>query len=92
MSTTCLHIYGQPTIAKSHKTQDPKQYANSLSGDVLDSANIDRLTIVSEPVAKIYSCYHHLIEPLAACGSRHDKLEEGIFDVALSCSVIVDDR
>jgi hypothetical protein len=42
------------------------------------------LTIIPQPVAKVDSSYVHLAEFFAASGSCHEKLEEGIFDVAMT--------
>ena len=41
------------SIAKGHKAQDPQKNTDSFGADIFDCADIDGLTIITKPVAKI---------------------------------------
>jgi hypothetical protein len=41
------------TVAKGHESENPEQDADCLCADVLDSADIHGLAVVTKPVAKI---------------------------------------
>lgn len=42
------------------------------------------LTIIPQPVSKIYTSHHHLVKLLSACSPGHNKCKEGILDIAMT--------
>jgi hypothetical protein len=74
-------------IAKRHEGEDPDQYTDCLSLDALESADIDGLGVVAEPVAKVDALDHHRV-PLVA--SQTGDSGEHIFDIAMAPVVALD--
>lgn len=72
------------TIAKGQETENAKEESDGFGRDRLDSADVDGLRIVSEPVAKVNSRDHDLVEFLMLHGTSHGQCEEGIFDITVS--------
>ena len=58
-----------------HEAKDPKDQSDCFRTDVFDRANIDCLTVISEPIPKIDAFDIKLGEFLAACGSGHENIE-----------------
>lgn len=72
------------TVAKGQETENAKEESDGFGRDRLDSADVDSLRIVSEPVAKVNSRDHDLVEFLMLHGTSHGQCEEGIFDITVS--------
>lgn len=41
------------SVTERHKSEDPEYDSNSFCTDIFDSADVDGLAVVSEPVAKV---------------------------------------
>ena len=41
------------TITERHESENPEQETNGLSTDILDSTDIDRLAVITQPIAKV---------------------------------------
>lgn len=54
------------SVAKAHEAEHPKEDADSLCRNHLDSADIDGLGVVAQPVAKVDTLDIHLAELLAS--------------------------
>jgi len=53
------------SVAEAHEAEHPEEDADSLCRDHLDSADIDGLGVVAQPVAKVDTLDIHLAELLA---------------------------
>lgn len=72
------------TIAEGEEAENAEQEADGLSGDVLDGAHVDSLGVVTEPIAKVDTRDHDLVELLAAYRAGHHDREESIFDITVT--------
>ena len=72
------------TVAKTHKAQNPEQYPYGFGTDVLHCTNINRLAVVPKPVAKVDPFDVQFAELLAASGTGHEYIKQGIFDVSVT--------
>ena len=77
-----LEFFG--TISKTHETEHPNNNANRFSANIFDRSDIYSLTIVPQPISKIYTFYVELAELLPTSSARHEYIEQGIFDVAMT--------
>lgn len=79
------------TISKAHEAKHPEQKPDSVGADILDSANIDSLRVVTKPVAKVDTLDVELGELLvAADDTSGQKSEEGVFDIAMTPVLALD--
>jgi hypothetical protein len=79
------------TITKAHESKHPEQKPDSVGTDILDSANIDSLGVITKPVAKVDTLDIKLGELLVAAddtGSQESK--KGIFDIAMTPVLTLD--
>ena len=82
--SVCSDLELPSAVAKGHKPKNPQQDANSFSRDIFDRADINRLGIISQPVSKIDSGNHQLVEFLSTGSSGHQKREESVFDISMA--------
>ena len=75
-------------VAEAEEAEHAKQQADGLCRDGLDGTDVDGLAVVSQPVAKVDTGDHHLVELLAAHGAGHQDLEQGIFNVAMTPCIL----
>ena len=71
-------------VPKTHETEHPNNDANRFSANIFDRPDIYSLTVVPQPVPKIYTFYVELGELLPASSARHEYIEQGILDVAMA--------
>lgn len=72
------------TVSKTHETEHPYNDADRFSADIFDRSDIYSLTIIPQPISKIYTFYVELTELLPTSGARHEYIEQGILDVAMT--------
>ena len=79
------------TISKAHEAKHPEQKPDSIGADILDSANIDSLRVITKPVAKIDTLDVELGELLvAADDAGGEEGEESVFDIAMTPVLALD--
>jgi hypothetical protein len=79
------------TISKAHEAKHPEQKPDSIGADILDSANIDSLRVITKPVAKIDTLDVELGELLvAADDAGSQESEESVFDIAMTPVLALD--
>lgn len=63
------------SIAKAHESQDPDQNSNSVGWYALECTDVNSLTVIAEPIAKVRSLDHHR-SPFVAFdeGNRGEKV------------------
>jgi len=79
------------TITKAHESKHPEQKPDSVGTDILDSANIDSLGVITKPVAKVDTLDIKLGELLVAAddtGGQESK--ESVFDIAMTPVLALD--
>lgn len=79
------------TITKAHESKHPEQKPDSVGTDILDSANIDSLGVITEPVAKVDALDIKLGELLvAANNASSQESKKGVFDIAMTPVLTLD--
>ena len=79
------------TISKAHEPKNPKQKPDSVGTDILDSANVDSLRVITKPIAKVNALDIELGELLVATDDTSgQKSKEGVFDVAMTPVLALD--
>lgn len=75
-------------ITKGEEAKNAQEKTDGLGRNGFDSSNIDGLGVVAEPVTKVGSRHHELVELLATCTPGHCYLKEGVryITVAPCCS------
>ena len=68
-------------VAERHESKDPDKNADGVGLDALESADIDSLRVITQPVAKVNAFDHHA-GPLVTL--KTSDLLEHIFDVAMA--------
>lgn len=58
---------------KAHEPKNPQYYADGLSANILNSAYINSLAIITEPVAKVYSFDIKLTEFFATSSAGYEQ-------------------
>jgi hypothetical protein len=71
-------------VAKGHEAENAKEETDGFGRNGLDSADIDSLGVISEPVSKVRARNVDLVELLAIEGTSQGEGEESIFDIAVS--------
>ena len=72
------------TVAKTHETEHPNNDADRFSANIFDRSDIYSLTVIPQPIPKIYTFYVELGELLPTSSARHEYIEQGILDVAMT--------
>lgn len=72
------------TVSKTHETKHPNNDANRFSANIFDGSDIYSLTVIPQPIPKIYTLYVELGELLPTSSARHEYIEQGILDVAMT--------
>jgi hypothetical protein len=79
------------TISKAHEPKHPEQKPDSIGADILDSANIDSLRVVTKPVAKVDTLDIKLGELLvAADDASGQESKKSVFDIAMTPVLALD--
>ena len=79
------------TITKAHESKHPEQKPDSVGTDILDSADIDSLRVITKPVAKIDTLDIELGEFLVTAddtGGQESK--ESVFNIAMAPVLTLD--
>lgn len=71
-------------VSKSHETKDAEEQTDGFGRDRLDGTDVDGLGVVAEPVAKVDTGDHDLVEIFARKGVGHGEGEQGILDVTVA--------
>jgi hypothetical protein len=77
------------TVSKRHEAQNPQKNTNSLSRHHLDSAHIDSLRVVPQPVAKVDALDVHLAELLSSPAGDQER-QQRIFNVSVAPILALD--
>jgi len=73
------------TISEAHKSKNPEQKPDSVGTDILDSANIDSLRVITKPVAKVDTLDIELRELLVtADDASSQESKESVFDISMT--------
>lgn len=72
------------SVAECKEAQNAQKQTDSLCRDGLDGSDIDGLGVVAQPIAKVDSGNHELVEFLAASRSGQCDLEKRICDVTVA--------
>ena len=79
------------TISEANEPKHPEQKPDSIGTDILDSANIDSLGVITKPVAKVDTLDIELGELLvAADDAGSQESEESVFDIAMTPVLALD--
>lgn len=78
-------------VAKGHEAEDAEEQADGLGGDGLDGADVDGLGVVAEPVAKVNAGDHDFAKLFAVEGLGHGNGEEGILNVTVTPSFVLEE-
>ena len=79
------------TISKAHEPKNPKQKPDSVGTDILDSANVDSLRVITKPIAKVNALDIELGELLvAADDASSQEGEESVLDIAMTPVLALD--
>ena len=71
-------------VAKTHETKHPNNDTDRFSVNIFHRPDIYSLTVIPQPIPKIYTFYVELGELLPASSARHEYIEQGILDVAMT--------
>ena len=63
------------TIAEAHEAEHPQDDPNSFSTDIFDGANINSLTVVSQPISKVHTFHVELAKLFTSCSTGHEDIE-----------------
>ena len=72
------------TVPKTHETEHPNNDADRFSANIFDRSDIYSLTVIPQPIPKIYTFYVELGELLPTSSAGHEYIEQGILDVAMT--------
>ena len=72
------------TVPKTHKTEHPNNDADRFGANIFDRSDIYSLTVIPQPIPKIYTFYVELGELLPTSSAGHENIEQGILDVAMT--------
>jgi hypothetical protein len=79
------------TISKAHEAKHPEQKPDSVGADILDSANIDSLGVITKPVAKVNTLDIKFGELLVAANDTSgQESKEGVLDIAMTPVLALD--
>lgn len=72
------------SVAECEKAQNAQKQTDSLGRHGLDGAHIDGLGVIAQPVAKVDTRNHQLVEFLAASSASQCDLEKRICDITVA--------
>ncbi len=71
-------------VAKGHEAKNAEEQTDCFGGNSLDSADVDGLGVVAQPVAKVDTRHHELAELFAVEGLCHDDGKQCIFNITVA--------
>jgi hypothetical protein len=76
-------------VSKGHEAKNPEQDADSLCRHHLDSAHVDSLRVVAQPIAKVDALYVHLAELLSSPAGDQER-EQRVLNVSMAPVLALD--